>query len=313
MEFVRGLYNLRPRQSGCVLTIGAFDGVHRGHQEMLRVLREQASRHRLPGVVLSFEPTPREFLVRGAPPARLTRFRERFEAFQRYGTDRFVCLRFDDRIRQTEPDAFVIDILVRALDVRHVVVGHDFRFARNLAGNVETLRALGAQFGFGVSEVPPFEVDGERVSSSSIRKMLEAGDVTRAARFLGRPYGITGKVVHGSKLGRKLGFPTANLRLHRRVTPLAGVFAVRVSGQGLHAAPGVASLGTRPVVNGKELLLEAHIFDFSGDLYGRYLTVEFIARLRAELWFPNMDDLVVQMHKDAAQAREILASGAILT
>lgn len=313
MEFVRGLYNLRPRQRGCVLTIGAFDGVHRGHQEMLRVLREQASRHRLPGVVLSFEPTPREFLARGAPPARLTRFRERFEAFQRYGTDRFVCLRFDDRIRQTEPDAFVIDILVRALDVRHVVVGHDFRFARNLAGNVETLRALGAQFGFGVSEVPPFEVDGERVSSSSIRKMLEAGDVTRAARFLGRPYGITGKVVHGSKLGRKLGFPTANLRLHRRVTPLAGVFAVRVSGQGLHAAPGVASLGTRPVVNGKELLLEAHIFDFSGDLYGRYLTVEFIARLRAELWFPNMDDLVVQMHKDAAQAREILASGAILT
>lgn len=313
MEFVRGLYNLRPRQRGCVLTIGAFDGVHRGHQEMLRVLREQASRHRLPGVVLSFEPTPREFLARGAPPARLTRFRERFEAFQRYGTDRFVCLRFDDRIRQTEPDAFVTDILVRALDVRHVVVGHDFRFARNLAGNVETLRALGAQFGFGVSEVPPFEVDGERVSSSSIRKMLEAGDVTRAARFLGRPYGITGKVVHGSKLGRKLGFPTANLRLHRRVTPLAGVFAVRVSGQGLHAAPGVASLGTRPVVNGKELLLEAHIFDFSGDLYGRYLTVEFIARLRAELWFPNMDDLVVQMHKDAAQAREILASGAILT
>lgn len=313
MEFVRGLYNLRPRQRGCVLTIGAFDGVHRGHQEMLRVLREQASRHRLPGVVLSFEPTPREFLARGAPPARLTRFRERFEAFQRYGTDRFVCLRFDDRIRQTEPDAFVTDILVRALDVRHVVVGHDFRFARNLAGNVETLRALGAQFGFGVSEVPPFEVDGERVSSSSIRKMLEAGDVTRAARFLGRPYGITGKVVHGSKLGRKLGFPTANLCLHRRVTPLAGVFAVRVSGQGLHAAPGVASLGTRPVVNGKELLLEAHIFDFSGDLYGRYLTVEFIARLRAELWFPNMDDLVVQMHKDAAQAREILASGAILT
>jgi len=313
MEFVRGLYNLRPRQRGCVLTIGAFDGVHRGHQEMLRVLREQASRHRLPGVVLSFEPTPREFLARGAPPARLTRFRERFEAFQRYGTDRFVCLRFDERIRQMEPDAFVTDIMVHALDVRHVVVGHDFRFARNLAGNVETLRALGAQFGFGVSEVSPFEVDGERVSSSSIRKMLEAGDVTRAARFLGRPYGITGKVVHGSKLGRKLGFPTANLRLHRRVTPLAGVFAVRVSGQGLHAAPGVASLGTRPVVNGKELLLEAHVFDFSGDLYGRYLTVEFIARLRDELWFPNMDDLVVQMRKDAAQAREILASGAILT
>jgi len=313
MEFVRGLYNLRPQQRGCVLTIGAFDGVHRGHQEMLRVLREQAARHRLPGVVLSFEPTPREFLARGAPPARLTRFRERCEAFQRYGTDRFVCLRFDERMRQMEPDAFVTDILVRALGVRHVVVGHDFRFARNLGGNVEILRAMGAQSGFEVTEVPPFELDGARVSSSAIRKLLEAGDVTRAARLLGRPYAITGKVVHGAKLGRKLGFPTANLRLHRRVTPLAGVFAVRVSGQGLVAAPGVASLGTRPVVNGKELLLEAHVFDFSGDLYRRYLTVEFIARLRDELWFPNMDDLVVQMHKDAAQAREILASGPILT
>jgi riboflavin kinase/FMN adenylyltransferase len=308
MEFVRGLYNLRPQQRGCVLTIGAFDGIHLGHQEMLRVLREQASSHRLPGVVLSFEPTPREFLARGAPPARLTRFRERYEAFQRYGTDRFVCLRFDDRIRQMEPEAFVTDILVRALGVRHVVVGHDFRFARNLTGNVGILRAMGEQFGFGVTQVPPFEVDGERVSSSSIRRLLEAGDVTGAARLLGRPYGITGKVVHGAKLGRKLGFPTANLRLHRRVTPLAGVFAVRVSGQGLVRAAAVASLGTRPVVNGKELLLEAHVFDFGGDLYRRYLTVEFIARLRDELWFPDVDALVVQMRKDAAQAREILAS-----
>lgn len=308
MEFVRGLHNLRAWHRGCVLTIGAFDGVHRGHQEMIRVLREQAARHGLPAVVLSFEPTPREFFARGAPPARLTRFRERFMAFERYGVDRFVCLRFNEQMRSTPQDRFVEDILVRGLGARHIVVGHDFRFARDLAGSVATLREYGPRCGFDVTEVAPFEIDGQRVSSSLIRETLDAGDMVRAAKLLGRPYGITGKVIHGAKLGRKLGFPTANLRLHRRATPLAGVFAVRVSGGGLSNAPGVASLGTRPVVNGKELLLEAHVFDFDGDLYRQYVTVDFIARLRDELWFPSVDDLVVQMHKDAAQAREILAA-----
>lgn len=309
MEFVRGLHNLRAWHRGCVLTIGAFDGVHRGHQEMIRLVREQAARHELPAAVLSFEPTPREYFAKGAPPARLTRFRERFAAFQRYGVDRFVCLRFDERMRSMNQDEFVERVLVRGLGVRHVVVGHDFRFARNMGGSVATLREHGPRFNFEVTEVPPFEIDGQRVSSSLIREALNAGDMTRAAKLLGRPYGITGKVIDGAKLGRKLGFPTANLRLHRRATPLAGVFAVRVSGAGLNDAPGVASLGTRPVVNGKELLLEAHVFDFAGDLYRQYVTVDFIARLRDELWFPSVDELVVQMHKDAAQAREILAAG----
>ena len=166
--------------------------------------------------------------------------------------------------------------------------GTTFRFGRDLDGSVETLRALRAGASdFDVTEVPPFEIDGERVSSSLIRAALDAGDMARAAKLLGRPYRITGKVIDGAKLGRKLGFPTANLRLHRRATPLAGVFAVRVSGAGLHNAPGVASLGTRPAVNGKELLLEAHVFDFDGDLYRQYLHVDFIARLRDELWFPT--------------------------
>jgi riboflavin kinase / FMN adenylyltransferase len=158
-----------------------------------------------------------------------------------------------------------------------------------------------------VTEVPPFELDGERVSSSLIRELLERGDMQRAGRFLGRPYRITGKVIAGQRLGRKLGYPTANLRLHRRATPLGGIFAVRVSGAGLANAAGVASLGTRPAVNGKELLLEAHVFDYSGDLYRRYVHVDFIERLRDELWFPSMDELVEQIHKDAAQARRILA------
>ena len=307
MDFVRGLHNLRPRHRGCVLTIGAYDGIHLGHQEMIRVLRERAREYSLPAVVVSFEPTPREYLNRDSPPARLTRFRERFDALAACGVDRFVCLRFDERMRQMSPADFIERVVVQGLGARHIVVGHDFRFARKHEGSVETLLAASSVHGFEVSEVAPYEVDGERVSSSLIRAMLETGDLPRAAKFLGRPYRITGKVIAGQRLGRDLGYPTANLRLHRRATPIAGIFAVRVSGAGLLLAPGVASLGTRPAVNGKELLLEAHVFDFSGDLYRKYVHVDFIARLRDELWFPSMDALVEQMHKDAALAREILA------
>lgn len=305
MELVRGLHNLRPRHQGCVLTIGAFDGVHRGHQEMIRLVRLRAAEHGVPATALSFEPTPREYFAKGQPPARLTRFRERFAAFERYGVERFVCLPFNERIRSLRHIEFVERVLWRGLGVKHMVVGHDFRFGCDQAG-VDALREAGARHGFGVTEVAPFEIGGERVSSSLIRQALDAGDMRRAEQFLGRPYRITGKVIDGAKLGRKLGFPTANLRLHRRATPLAGVFAVRVSGAGLDNAPGVANLGTRPAVNGKELLLEAHVFDFAGDLYRRYVHVDFIERLRDELWFADMDALVEQMHKDAALARRVL-------
>jgi riboflavin kinase/FMN adenylyltransferase len=291
-----------------VATIGAFDGIHLGHQEMIRIVRRRAEEARLPAVVVSFEPTPREYFARGVPPGRLTRFREKCDALAQYGVDRFVCLRFDERMRSMPQEAFIRDVLVQGLGVAHVVVGHDFRFGRDHAGSVETLRLFGRECSFGVTEAPPFEVDGERVSSSLIRQALERGDMARATKLLGRPYRMTGKVVEGSKLGRKLGFPTANLLPRRRATPLAGVFAIRVSGAGLQDAPGVASLGTRPAVGGKELLLEAHVFDFSGDLYRRYIHVDFIERLRDELWFPNVDALVEQMREDAAQARRILAA-----
>jgi riboflavin kinase / FMN adenylyltransferase len=307
MELVRGLHNVDRAARGCVLTIGAFDGIHRGHQEMIRVLRTIAATQRLPAALLSFEPTPREFFARATPPARLTRFREKYAALDHYGVQRFVCLRFDSALRSMSADEFISQVLVDALGARHIVVGHDFKFGRNMAGSVETLRAAGPAAGFAVTEVPPFEIDGERVSSSLVRAALEAGDMAHATRLLGRPYRMTGRVVEGAKLGRKLGFPTANLRPQRRATPLAGVFAVRVSGGGLQNAPGVASLGTRPAVNGKELLLEAHVFDFDGDLYRQTLHVDFIARLRDELWFPDMDRLVEQMKLDAARAREILS------
>jgi riboflavin kinase / FMN adenylyltransferase len=270
-------------------------------------VRTIAASQGLPAALLSFEPTPREFFAKGTPPARLTRFREKYEALCAYGVERFVCLRFDSALRSMSADEFIGQVLVAALGARHIVVGHDFKFGRNMAGNVETLRAAGPAAGFAVTEVPPFEIDGERVSSSLIRAALEAGDMAHAARLLGRPYRMTGRVVEGAKLGRKLGFPTANLRPQRRATPLAGVFAVRVTGGGLQNAPGVASLGTRPAVNGKELLLEAHVFDFDGDLYRQLLHVDFSARLRDELWFPDTDGLVEQMNLDAARAREILS------
>ena len=307
MELVRGLHNVDRAARGCVLTIGTFDGIHRGHQEMIRVLRTIAATQRLPAALLSFEPTPREFFARATPPARLTRFREKYAALDHYGVQRFVCLRFDSALRSMSADEFISQVLVDALGARHIVVGHDFKFGRNMAGSVETLRAAGLAAGFAVTEVPPFEIDGERVSSSLIRAALEAGDIAHATRLLGRPYRMTGRVVEGAKLGRKLGFPTANLRPQRRATPLAGVFAVRVSGGGLQNAPGVASLGTRPAVNGKELLLEVHVFDFEGDLYRQHLHVDFIARLRDEVWFPDVDQLVQQMNLDAARAREILS------
>ena len=306
MDFVRGLHNLRARHRGCVLTVGAFDGVHRGHQEMIRVLLERAREHGSTATLLSFEPTPREFFAKGTPPPRLTRFRERLEALRDYGVQRFVCARFDTRMREMSAPQFVDDVLMRGLGVRHIVVGHDFKFARNHAGTVATLREHGMRCGFAVTEVPPFELEGERVSSSLIRVALQAGDMPRAAHLLGRAYRISGKVVEGAKLGRQLGFPTANLRLQRRATPLAGIFAVRVSGAGLVGVPAVASLGTRPTVDGKELLLEAHVFDFAGDLYRHHLHVDFIARLRDELKFASIDALTRQMHEDAALARQIL-------
>lgn len=307
MQLTRSLRNVRSSRLETVATVGGFDGVHRGHQALLATLRRKADELGMPVTVVSFEPSPREFFLGQAAPARLQRFREKFAALQAYGVDRFVCLRFDEHMRGLSPEQFVEQVLRDALGVRWLVVGHDFQFGRGRQGGIDNLRELGRRCGFGVDEFPPYLLDGERVSSTLVREALAAGDLQRAAHLLGRPYGISGRVVQGQKLGRTLGFPTANMRLKRRVIPLQGIFAVRVTGADLHSAPAVASLGTRPVVNGIEPLLEVHVFDYSGDLYGQHLQVDFIARLRDELWFPGLDDMVIQMNKDAAQAREILA------
>ncbi len=305
MELVRGLHNLRPRHRGCVLTIGNYDGVHRGHQHMIGAVRSGAHEFGVPATVLTFEPTPREYFQGPRAPARLTRLREKLEALAGYGVDRTIVARFSEEMSRASAAA-VIDFLVDELGIRRLIVGDDFHFGRDREGSIATLRAAGRRDGFDVEQIASFELNGERVSSSLVRAALESGDLNRATRLLGRPYRIMGRVQLGRQLGLTLGFPTANLALHRKVIPLWGIFAVRVHGGGFADHPAVASLGTRPTVDGIEPLLEVHAFDFAGDLYGKILRVDFIARLRDERRFATLDALVEQMKIDAVEARVAL-------
>jgi riboflavin kinase/FMN adenylyltransferase len=306
MKLIRDLHALHAADRGGVVTIGNYDGVHRGHQHMLAAVRTKAQELGAPATVVTFEPTPREYFEGDAAPARLMRLREKVETLPLYGVQQLVVLRFDRRMQCMSAVEFVDRLLVAGLRTRHLVVGHDFHFARKREGTVETLREAGRRHGFDVEEVGRFLSDGERVSSSLVREALGRGDLDRAGALIGRPYRMAGRVRKGQQLGRKLGFPTANLALHRKVVPLWGVFAVRVSGPGLVDHPAVVSLGTRPTINGTVPLLEVHLFDYSGDLYGQYLDVDFVRYLREERRFESLDSLVEQMHLDAAQARAAL-------
>jgi riboflavin kinase/FMN adenylyltransferase len=307
MELVRGLHNISRRHAGCVLTVGNYDGVHLGHRQMIGVLRSRAAEFGARATVLAFEPSSKEFIDPDGAPPRLTRWREKFVALAAQGVDRLVTLRFDERMRAMTPQRFVDELIVAGLGARHVVVGDDFRYGCNAGGTIESLRAAGQQHGFGVEQMAPFVVDEVRVSSTAVRARLECGDYAGATRLLGRRYRMMGRVVHGNELGRTLGFPTANLRLMRRKSPVHGILAVRVYGIGPEPLAAVASLGTRPTVGGTELLLEVHVFDFSGDLYGRLIEVEFIAKLRDEIKFDSLQALTEQMNIDAAQARGLLS------
>ncbi len=307
MEFVRGVHNLLPRHRGCALTVGNYDGVHLGHQAMIDVLKLRAAALDVPAVVLAFEPSSKEFLDPAHAPPRLTRWREKFLSLAANGVDRFVSLNFNERMRDMSPDDFVQHLLIDALGARHVVVGPDFRYGNHAAGTCENLRDLGRQHGFEVEQIQGIVCDGARVSSTRVREELAQADYDGAARLLGRRYRMMGRVTHGKKIGRELGFPTANLPLKRKKSPVWGVLAVRVHGIENDALPAVASLGTRPTVNGVEPLLEVHVFDFKGDLYGMPIEVEFVRKLRDEEKFPSLDAMVQQMNVDAAQARAALA------
>ncbi len=303
----------------CVVTIGSFDGIHLGHQALIERLLAHARRLALPAMMVSFEPLPREFLQAADPPARLTNFRERWRLLAATAIERLCLLRFDQRLRMMSGLEFMG--LLSAAGARVVVVGHDFRFGRGGEASAQFCAAHAGRFGFEVDIVDPVQVETVRVSSGIIREALREGDFVTAQRLLGRPYSMRGRVRMGSQLGRSLGFPTANIAVKRRRVPLQGVFAVRVAGAAVAVgglpgaaagasalAAGVANLGTRPMVGGAHMLLEAHLFDCAADLYGRELEVQFVARLRDELRFDSMQAMVMQMRRDAAEARRILSA-----
>jgi riboflavin kinase/FMN adenylyltransferase len=287
-----------------VLSIGNFDGVHLGHQALLARLVAQARKLGLPSAVMTFEPHPREYFSAESAPARLTSLREKLALIGAAGVDHAYICRFNARFAALTADEFLHRILLRGLSVRHLIIGDDFRFGRGRGGDFEMLRQAGIEHRFGLEAMHTVSVDGERVSSSALRDALQAGDLAHAARLLGRPYGIAGRVVHGQKLGRELGFHTANIQLKRDRVPLLGVFAVRVRGDAIGVREGVANLGMRPTVSATlRPTLEVHLFDFDGDLYRHHLTVDFQAKLREQMKFDGLPALAAQIAKDVAQAK----------
>jgi len=307
MQVHRGI----PEQAdtAAVLTIGNFDGVHLGHQALLSLLTDKARALGLPAVVLTFEPHPREYFSPADAPARLASLREKLLLLAAAGVDRCHVCRFDARFAAQPAQAFIDDILVRGLDVRHLFIGDDFRFGARRQGNFAMLRDAGAAGGFGVESMPTLAVAGERVSSSAVRAALAEGDLAHAARLLGRPYSIAGQVSHGQKLGRQLGFPTANIQMKHRRPALGGVYVVSVEGLASGPVAGVANIGLRPTAtaNGRARL-EVHLFDWARDCYGAHIRVHFLHRLRAEQKFPSLDALRAQIALDSQTARDWLAA-----
>jgi riboflavin kinase/FMN adenylyltransferase len=309
MEFIRGLQGLKDEHQGAAITVGSFDGIHLGHGGLIASTCGIAKQLAKPAMMLTFEPLPREYLSPQDPPARLTDFRERWRVLERSDLHYLCVLRFDEKLRQLSGEQFV-ELLATRFAASAVVVGQDFRFGRGGAGSITLLRAAAEAGRFELELVPSVCIDDVRVSSSGVRAALAAADFRRARDLLGRAYSLCGRVVEGEKLGRRLGYPTANIRMRRRKLPMTGIYAVQVRGvdtaHAHDARAGVASLGFRPTVNGTEPLLEAHVFDYSGSLYGRELEVEFVAKIRDEEKFASLDALVRQMHRDADEARQIL-------
>jgi riboflavin kinase / FMN adenylyltransferase len=293
------------------LTIGNFDGVHLGHQAMLERLRQEAAARALPAAVMTFEPHPREFFAPDQAPTRLSSLREKLETLAALGVDRTYVCRFTYDLARTPPEAFVERMLARGLAVRWLLVGDDFRFGARRAGDFKLLQALAPASGYEVESISSVAVAGRRVSSTAIREALAAGELDLATQLLGRPYSISGRVVAGDRLGRTLGFPTANIRMRHNRPPLQGIFAVRVHGIGPEPLPGAASLGVRPTVHAKGApTLEVYILDFDADIYGRHLRVEFLRKLRDEEKFADVETLRKQIARDVEDVRKVFAAPA---
>jgi riboflavin kinase/FMN adenylyltransferase len=313
MELIRGQHNLRPWHHGCVATIGNFDGVHLGHRVILDQLSQQMARLRLPRMVITFEPQPQEFFAGpSTPPARLMRLREKLLALDGLGIERVLCLKFDHRLAAMPASDFIDELLVNRLGIRYLVVGDDFRFGHRRVGDFAMLVEAGQRCGFEVVDTHSYILDDQRVSSTRTREALAQGDLEAAARMLGRPYDMCGRVAHGDRIGRTIGFPTANIHLLRRVTPVYGVYAVLMSGSGLQPWPGVANVGRRPTVRGIRQQLEVHLLDFRGDLYGQQVKVDFMHYIRPEQRFASLTALQAQIQRDTHTARSYFSARGIV-
>lgn len=307
MELIRGLHNLRPRHQGSVVTIGNFDGVHRGHQVILQNLKQAGQQHGLASTVIVFEPQPQEFFRGAEAPPRLTHWRDKMEALAAAGVDWVLCVRFDEKFRSLSAQDFVQKFLIDGLACQHLIVGDDFRFGCDRSGDFAFLQHAGESAGFAVENTSTIEVDGERVSSTRIRGLLQAGDFLQAEKLLGRPYVVSGRVAHGDKIGRTLGVPTANIPSRRLVSALSGIYAVTVMLEG-QTVQGVASVGKRPTVNGRDERIETHLLDFNRDIYGKRITVQFHKKLREEAKFDSLEALKTAMSHDIADARAFFQS-----
>jgi len=310
MQLIRSINNFPHDlvKNGCILTIGAFDGLHLGHQCLLDHVIKKSLESGLPSVVMSFEPTPGEFFSQEKPPARLMRFREKYQALEKLGIDIFFCPRFDEKVQNLEVDDFIRQLLIQKLNLKYLVIGDDFHFARKRSGNYKQLEKVKRLLKFEIKKIPSVIVNEKRTSSTLIRELLDQGRLIEARHFLGKPYQMSGRVVIGQQLGRELGYPTANINIQRLQSALMGIFAVKVHGISLNPLDAVASLGVRPTFyNGKKPILEVHIFNFNEDIYGRYIDIDFISKIRNEVKFNSADELIEQMHKDSSDAQKALS------
>ncbi len=303
MKLIRGIHNLKAEHHGCVLTIGNFDGVHRGHQALLESLVAEGRSRHLPVMVMIFEPQPLELFAAERAPARLTRLREKLRYLAECGIDAVLCVRFDRRFAALTAQNFVSDLLVKRLGVQYLAVGDDFRFGAGRQGDFLLLQKAGEEYGFNVVSTDTFCEGGVRISSTAVRQALAEDNLVLAESLLGHPFTISGRVVHGDKLGRTIGFPTANLPLRRQVSPVKGVYAVEVHGLGDKVLPGVANIGTRPTVAGLRQQLEVHLLDVAMDLYGRHIDVILRKKIRDEQRFASLDELKAQIARDEITAR----------
>jgi len=305
MQLIRGIHNIQSEHNGCVLTIGNFDGVHLGHKEVINALIKQAKELNCSPAVMVFEPQPRELFSPDTAPARLCRLRDKYTLLASLGVERLICVNFNSKFATQSAESFIEDLLFSKLGIKSLIVGDDFRFGKNRVGNYKMLLEAGKKMGFSVSDTASYKILEQRISSTEIRRALEKDDLMQAEVMLGRPYSIIGRVFHGDKRGRQLGFPTANVKLKRRVSPVNGVYAVKVkTNKGQFY--GVANIGSRPTVAGLRQQLEVHIFDFEFDLYGQTIEVVLLKKLRKEMKFDSLSALTNQILIDSEQARQFV-------